>query len=219
MTIPRHLDPEPGVRTLLPDYSRSAATVERMVGTLQQEPTARGRTSRRIARTVRPADAMRDTLLRSVVSALALGRALVMGVAAVLLWTTTEDGHAPGIGLLLVLLALLGAATLSGLLGIRFGLVALATARSRLQISEEGLRVVGALRTRDVPWSRIVAVESRVIHPVHWLTVGLRLRDGARIVVPALDRHIWSYTRPSGQVVRALRAELRRRERAARGRL
>ncbi|MGP9680628.1 MULTISPECIES: PH domain-containing protein [unclassified Brachybacterium] len=217
MTIPRHLDPEPGVRTLLPDYSRSAATVERMVANLQQQRAVRGRAGRSIVRTVRPADAVQDTLLRSVVAALALGGSLVMTVAAVLLWATTADGHAPGVGLLLVLLALLLAATLSALLGIRFGLVALGTARSRLEISEEGLRVVGALRTRHVPWSSIVAIESRVIHPVHWLTVGLRLRDGTRIVVPALDRHIWTYTRPSGQTIRALRAELRRRERAARG--
>lgn len=217
MTIPRQLDPEQGVRVLLPDYSRSTATVERMVGNLQLERTVRRRVGSGVARTVRPADAVRDTLLRSAVSALALGSSLVEGVAVVLLWATVPHGHAPGIGLLLVLLALLLASMLCALLGIRFGVVALGTARSRLEISEEGLRVVGALRTRDVPWGRIVAIESRVVHPVHWLTVGLRLRDGTRIVIPALDRHIWTYTQPSGQAVRALRTERHRRERAGRG--
>lgn len=218
MTIPRHLDPENGVRIVLPDYSRSSASVERMVAHLQQERQVRGRPGRGAVRTVHPADAALDTLLRSLVAGLALGGSFVIGVVVVLLGATTADGHAPGVGQLLVLLLLVLVGATSALLGLRFGLVALGTARSRLEISEEGVTVVGALRTREVPWGRIVAIESRVVHPVHWLTVALRLRDGTRVVVPALDRHIWTYTQPSGQVVRALRRELRRQERAARGR-
>src|SRR5699024_2026296 len=38
MTIPRQLGPETGPRTALPDYSRSSATVERMVAELHRGP-------------------------------------------------------------------------------------------------------------------------------------------------------------------------------------
>lgn len=129
-----------------------------------------------------------------------------------LVWSGLEDGRSPGLGMLLVLLGLGGLALVAGLLGARFVITALAAARSRVEISDDGLRVVGALGARTVPWAEVVAVESRVVHPVHWLTAALRLRDGGRVVMPAFDRPLWEYSAPSGQDIRALRIELHRRE-------
>lgn len=169
-----------------------------------------------MVRVLLPASPLVDTLVRSVVSAAALGGALAMGVALILLWATVEEGRSPGVGLLLVMSSLALAALVTAVLGLRFGIVALGTARSRVEISEDGLRVVGVFSARDVPWTEIRAIDSRVVHPVHWLTAALRLHDGTQIVMPSFDRHIWTYTRPSGQDIRALRTELRRRRRAAR---
>jgi hypothetical protein len=118
---------------------------------------------------------------------------------------------------LLLAAAIAALALLLGVLGLRFGIVALGTARARVEITERGLRVIGVLRRREVEWSRIVAVESRVVHPVHWLTAALRLSDGSRIVMPAFDRPVWTYTRPTGQDIRALRTELHRRRQAGPG--
>ncbi|HLQ80331.1 MAG TPA: PH domain-containing protein [Brachybacterium sp.] len=216
MTIPRQLGPETGPRTALPDYSRSSATVERMVAELHRGPE-RKRTAAPV-RALFPAAATRDTVLRAVVSALLLGGAVIAAVVIVLLLVTLEDGRSPGLGMLVLLLALGTLALLLLLLGLRFGIVALGTARSRVEISEAGLHVVGALGSRRVDWRDIAAVESRVVHPVHWLTAALRLRDGSRVVMPAFDRHVWTYGRPSGQDIRALRIELRRQEEKAAGR-
>ncbi|GAA1490121.1 PH domain-containing protein [Brachybacterium sacelli] len=218
MTIPRQIGPETGPRTALPDYSRSTATVERMVSDLRA-PGRRSGARGAGVRTLVPRAATRDTVVRAVVSALALGTALVLAVVLVALWLTLEDGHAPGIGLLLVMFPLGGAMILIGLLGLRFGLAALGTARSRVEITEEGLHVVGALRSRTVPWHRILAVESRAVHPVHWLTAALRLHGGSRVVMAAFDRHIWTYSEPAGQDIRALRTELHRRQKASAARI
>ncbi|MFC7463256.1 PH domain-containing protein [Brachybacterium sp. GCM10030252] len=219
MTIPRQIGPETGPRTVLPDYSRSSATVQRMVSDLSG--AKRGRQTARHGggeiRALFPAAATRDTAVRAVVSAAALGTALVLAAIGVALWLTVEEGHSPGIGRLLVMLCVAVAALVLGLLGLRFGAVALGTARSRVEITEAGLRVVGAVQAREVPWERILAVESRVVHPVHWLTAALRLRDGSRVVMPAFDRHIWTYGQPSGQDIRSLRRELHRRQRASAG--
>lgn len=215
MTIPRQIGPETGPRTALPDYSRSTATVERMVSDLRGR--ARDRGGNRAVRALLPAAVTRDTLVRSALSALLLGGAVVTATAILLLVLGLEEGRSPGIGLLIVMLSLGGSGLILLLLGLRFGAVALATSRSRVEISEHGLRVVGAFRSRDVPWRDILAVESRVVHPVHWLTAALRLRDGSRVVMPAFDRHIWTYSQPSGEDIRALRIELRTQESAARG--
>lgn len=217
MTIPRQIGPETGPRTALPDYSRSTATVERMVSDLGHSSRRRAGARGGAVRALFPRAATRDTVLRAVVSAVALGVALVLAVVMVFLWLTLEDGHAPGIGLLLVLLTLGAALLVIGLLGVRFALVALGTARSRVEVTEEGLHVVGAVGSRTAPWHRILAVESRVVHPVHWLTAALRLRDGSRVVMPAFDRHIWTYSEPAGQDIRALRTELHRRQKASAG--
>lgn len=216
MTIPRQIGPETGPRTALPDYQRSNATVERMISDLRRSAPP-GAARARTIRALFPAAATRDTALRATVSALLLGGALIAAVVILLLALGVEDGRAPGIGLLVVMLSLGVLGLLLLLLGLRFGIVALGTARSRVEITEEGLRVVGAFRTRTAAWREIIAVESRVVHPVHWLTAALRLRDGARILMPAFDRHIWTYSQPSGQDIRALRTELRRRELASRG--
>lgn len=221
MTIPRQIGPETGVRTALPDYRRSNATVERMVSDLRRGPGARQPGARTSARTIRalfPRAATRDTLLRSVAAAVLLGAAVVAVVGIAVLALDVPDGHSPGIGILAVMLALAGLALVLLLLGLRFGIVALGTARSRVEITEQGLRVVGALRTRTAAWQDILAIESRVVHPVHWLTAALRLRDGSRIVMPAFDRHVWTFSQPSGQDIRALRTELHQREKTARAR-
>ena len=215
MTIPRRLGPETGPRTALPDYSRSSATVERMVTALG--PARMGRDRGRV-RALLPAHATRDTAARAVVAAALLGTALVSVLGIVLLLGTVPDGRSPGLGLLVVVGALGALALLLGMLGGRFGIVALGTARARVEISADGLRVVGPVRHRDVAWERIAAIESRVVHPVHWLTAALRLEDGTRIVMPAFDRPVWTWTRPSGQDIRALRTELHRRRQAGPGR-
>lgn len=215
MTIPRQLGPRTGPRVALPDYSRSTATVERMVSNLDHAPRRRPRPRPGAVRTLRPRAATRDTVLRAVVAALGLGAALLIAVGLVVLWSTVEDGHAPGIAVLLVMLMLGASLVLVALLGLRFALVALGTARSRVEISEDGLHVVGALRSRTVPWPQIRAVESRVVHPVHWLTAALRLDDGSRVLMPAFDRHIWTYSEPAGRDIRALRVELHRRQKAS----
>lgn len=238
MTIPRRLDPETAERAALPDYSRSSATVERMISALEAPggPGARhasGRAGVRgdaarggaadggsadggSVRALFPAHATRDTAVRSAVAACLLGTALVAVLLVVLLGASPADGRSPGAGLLVVMLALGTLALLLGALGLRFALAALGTARARVEISERGLRVVGALGRRDVAWDDVVAIESRVVHPVHWLTAALRLRDGSRVVMPAFDRAVWTYTRPTGQDVRALRIELHRHQKASR---
>lgn len=215
MTIPRQLGPDSGPRTALPDYSRSNATVERMVSDLRRG--TRGKVRHGATRVLLPADGARDTVIRAVLSALLLGGAFLSAVVIVLLVLGLEDGRSPGLGLLLVLLSLAGTGLILTLLGLRYALVALATARSRVEVSERGLRVVGALRSRDVAWRDVRAIESRVVHPVHWLTAALRLRDGSQVVMPAFDRHIWTWSQPAGQDIRTLRIALRAQEKAARG--
>ncbi|ATG52817.1 hypothetical protein CFK38_15750 [Brachybacterium vulturis] len=214
MTIPRQIGPETGPRTALPDYRRSSATVERMVSELRGVPGSKGGSTGTV-RALFPAAPTRDTALRAAVSAVLLGGAVIAGIVMVLLLTALEEGRSPGVGLLMLLLALGALAVILLLLGLRFGVVALGTVRSRVEISEDALHVVGALGSRRVERRDIVGVESRVVHPVHWLTAALRLRDGSRVVMPAFDRHVWTYSQPSGEDIRALRIELRRREQAA----
>ena len=143
MTIPRRLGPETGPRTALPDYSRSSATVERMVAAL--DPARTGRERGRV-RALLPAHATRDTAARAVVAAALLGTALVSVLGMVLLLGTVPDGRSPGLGLLVVVGALGALALLLGLLGVRFGIVALGTARARVEISADGLRVFGPVQ-------------------------------------------------------------------------
>lgn len=210
MTIPRQLGPET-TRRALPDYSRSDATVERMVRDLRGPGSPAGGSTRMI-RALFPAAATRDTVIRAVCSALLLGTALLSTAVGAVLLLSLEDGRSPGLGMLLVLLALAAVVLMSLLLGIRFGIVALATARARVEVTEDGLVVVGIRSRRLVRWEQILAVESRVVHPLHWLTAALRLKDGSRVVMPAFDRHIWNYSQPSGRDIRMLRTELHRRE-------
>lgn len=214
MSIPRQLGPQTE-RRALPDYSRSDATVERMVRNLQG---SRGSSSQPMVRALMPAHATRDTLIRSIAAAVLLGAAVAMIVTGVLLWAGLEDGRSPGLAMLMVLLSLGGLALILGLLGVRFVIAALASARARVEVGEAALRVVGVLGARTVDWDDVIAIESRVVHPVHWLTAGLRLRDGSRVIMPAFDRPLWEYSRPSGQDIRTLRTELHQRESARRTR-
>lgn len=211
MTIPRQLGPETGPARALPDYSRSSATVERMVAALEDRTRAPGRRPSRRVRALLPAHATRDVLVRAVVAAVLLGGGVIPVVVGALLLLGLEDGRAPGLALLQVLLGLAGLALLLGLAGLRFGVVALAAARSRVEISEDALFVQGALRSRRVAWADVEAVESRVLHPVHGLTAALRLQDGTRVLMPAFDRGVWGYSRPAGEDIRTLRTELHRR--------
>lgn len=171
-----------------------------------------------MVRALMPAHATRDTLIRAIAAAVLLGIALTLTVTGVLLWADLEDGRSPGIAMLMVLLSLGGLALLLGLLGAGFAIAALASARSRVEVGEDALLVVGALGSRTVSWDEVVAIESHVVHPVHWLTAALRLRDGSRVVMPAFDRPLWEYSAPSGQDIRTLRTALHRRESARRTR-
>lgn len=213
MTIPRQIGPETGLRRILPDYSRSSATVERMIERLDGP----GASSRGPVRVLLPANAMADTGIRAVIAALLLGGALVTAVIGVLALLTVEEGHAPGLGVLVLLLLLGGLALVQLLLGLRFAVVALGTARGRVEVDREGVLVVGALRSRRVAWKDVAGVESRVSGPVHWLTAALRLRDGSRVVMPAFDRHVWDWSRATAEDVRSLRRALHEHESAGKG--
>lgn len=213
MTIPRQIGPETGPRRALPDFSRSNATVERMVRDLRQ-PTGAMRAAHPV-RTLVPAEAGRDIIMRCVVAAAALLLAAASAVLGVLLYLSLGEAGAPSVLGMLLFLVFGGVAAVLTLLGVRFVIVAVTTSRAAVEITDAGLRVTGGMRPRLVPWHEILAVESQVVHPVHWLTAALRLRDGSRVIMPAFDRHIWNYSQPSGQDIRALRGELRRREQAA----
>lgn len=216
MTIPRQIGPETGPRRVLPDFSRSTATVERMIRALQEPANEVDGADRRLVRALLPADGVRDIIVRCVIAAVVLGAATVMTAVDVVLVLGLERGRSPVPAMLLVLLCLGAAAVVLALVGLRYLLVAATTARARVEITEAGPRVVGLLTSRFVPWHEIHAVESRVVHPVHWLTAALRLKDGSRVIMPVFDRHLWAYTRPSGQDLRALRTELQRQERLRR---
>lgn len=210
MTIPRQLGPDTE-RRALPDYRRSSTTVERMVRDLQGPRRGAG------ARTVRalvPAHALRDTVIRAAAAAILLGLALGLLIAGIVLWPQLSGDGALGLVAMLVVLSGGTLALLLALAGLRFGITALAAARSRVDVGESALRVVGALGTRTVAWDEVIAVESRVLHPVHGLTAALRLRDGRRVLMPAFDRPLWEYSAPAGQDIRMLRTELHRRESA-----
>ena len=224
MTIPRDLGPGPEghpVLPVLPNFRRSSATVERMIENLgpPAAPSPAGHAAVRPVESLRrprvllPADALRDTLMRTLVAAAGGVGALMMAVALALLALTVDAGRAPSVGLLLVMLPLGVTTALTLLLSVRFAIVALATARARVEISEHGLRVVGALSSRDVAWHEISAVRTQVVHPVHWLTATLRLTDGTQVVMPVFDRPVWTYGRRSGHDLRTLRRELRRQQR------
>lgn len=204
MTIPRQIGPETGLSRILPDYSRSSATVERMIEELDG-PSARRRGPVTV---LTPANATVDTAIRAVISALLFGGALISVVVGILLLSTVEEGHAPGIWLLIVLLFVGVLLIAQLLLAARFAIVALGTARGRVETDRDGVLVVGGLRQRRIPWRDIVGVESRVSGPVHWLTAALRLRDGQRILMPAFDRHIWDWSRATADDVRSLRRRL-----------
>lgn len=212
MTIPRHIGPETGPRRALPDFSRSNATVERMVRDLEQ-PSAGAR--ERTIRTLVPAEAGRDVIMRGGVAAIALGMAAVLSVIGLLLALGPGQGRSSGLLVTLVIVAIGTTAAVLTLIGARYLLVAVATSRATVEITDAGLRVTGLLTPRVVPWNKILAVESRVLHPVHWLTAALRLQDGSRVIMPAFDRHLWNYSQPSGQDIRDLRRELHRRKQAA----
>ncbi|WP_010533738.1 PH domain-containing protein [Brachybacterium squillarum] len=213
MTIPRQSGDENGSpRRALPDFRRSEATVQRMIRALDDpEGASTMRPRPEASRTVLPARRGTETALRSAGAALALGPAgLLLLFAAVLLWRL-EDGHSPGLDLLMVLAGIGGIAALLGVVGLRLLLLALAAVRSRLELGQQHLLVQGALRRRRVAWHDVAAVESRVWHPVHGLTAALRLRDGSRVILPVFDRPFWASGRPSSEELRSLRRRVRRR--------
>ena len=218
MSVPHSLDPGTGPRAL-PDFTRGAAAVERMRRNLGPAATVRradaaGRA--RVAvrpRVLLPAHPMRRTLVGAVVGGAGLaGAALTLG-AGVWLALGARDGGSPSLVLLLGEAALALLALGLAALGARFALSGLAAARARVELHEHHLLVQGPLRARRVAWEDVVAVQARAVHPVHWLTVVLRLRDGSRVVLAALDRPLREHGRPSAEPVKVLRRELHRRRR------
>ena len=244
MTVPRSLDPGTGPRPL-PDFSRGAATVERMLRAVAELRPAAGEdaaprdaaAAREVAaprdaavtrpgegrsvpapRVLLPAHALRRSVVGAVVGAAGLAGATVAAGAAVLLALSRTGPGAPSLGLLAAEAALGLLVLVLGGLGLRFALSGLAAARASVEIGAEEIVSRGALRVRRVRWEDVVDVEARVVHPVHWLTVALRLRGGRRVVLPALDRPVREHGRPSAEGVRILRRELHRRRRRGPGR-
>lgn len=243
MTVPRSLDPGTGPRPL-PDFSRGADTVERMlraVAELRPAPgdvaAPRSAAARDVAapravagtrpdagrsvpapRVLLPAQALRRSVVGAVAGAAGLAGATVAAGAGVLLALSRTGPGAPSLGLLGAEAALGLLVLVLGGLGLRFALSGLAAARARVEIGAEEIVSRGALRTRRVRWEDVVDVEARVVHPVHWLTVALRLRGGGQVVLPALDRPVREHGRPSAEGVRMLRRELHRRRRRGPGR-
>ncbi|MCW1805008.1 PH domain-containing protein [Brachybacterium squillarum] len=232
MTVPRSLDPGTGPRPL-PDFSRGAATVERMLRAVEGLRPAPGEVaaprdaagtrpgegrSAPAPRVLLPAHALRRSVVGAVAGAAGLAGATVAAGAGVLLALSRTGPGAPSLGLLAAEAALGLLVLVLGGLGLRFALSGLAAARARVEIGAEEIVSRGALRTRRVRWEDVVDVEARVVHPVHWLTVALRLRGGRRVVLPALDRPVREHGRPSAEGVRILRRELHRRRRRGPGR-
>lgn len=242
MEIPRRLGPESGPRRVLPDFTRSVATIERMLRALDdgphlrtQERPAPGADATGVAGPrplpgaagSRSADAAARGPVRVTVSAVPVRTALRRAAAAVLaLWAglapaglaaalllQVPAGHAPGVVTVALVLVLGIGALCLGLAGLRWAVLALAAVRARIERDEQGVRVVGAFGSRRVPWGEIMGVDSRAVHPVHGVSAALLLRGGGRVVMPLFDRPLWSYARPSGREIRELRAELARRHR------
>lgn len=230
VTIPRGLDPDTAPR-VLPDYSRSDSTIERMIRALDVPVVGRGVQARTtndgptmvtgqsptILRVLSPAHAARDCAVRSALSALLLGAALACGAGAYGAWPRPLAGddalvlsHAPGADALMVVTAFILLAVCALALSLRFAVVALAAARARVELGTHAVHVVGALGCRRVAWEDIRAIDSRIVHPVHGVSAGLHLRDGSSVVMPAFDRPLRTYARPSGRRVRAMRRELAR---------
>lgn len=219
MTIPRELDPATGARLALPDFDAGAATLERMLAALRGGTAARPAPRSRCAPAqliLEPATPVRTAVGQGIAAAALLGAAVVSALLGVLLLAGVAPGRAPGLDRLAVLAALGALTLLLAALGLRGALVGLAAARARVELTAEGVEVVGILHRRTVPWREIVAVESRVVHPVHWLTAALRLRDGSRVMLTALDRPVRTWSRPAGPEVRALRTALHRWQRDTR---
>lgn len=225
MSIPCQLSPTSGPRRALPDFTRGADTVERMVQALRSAParpraeaatgertreSARPRSTRG-ARLIRAPHAARDVLLRSAAAAAGLGGTVASAAAGTLLLVDVDPGHAPSLLRLLAVADLGVLALVLGLLGLRFALVALATARTQLEVTGEGIVLHGLRGPRAVGYEEIRRVQVRVVHPVHWLTADLELRDGRRIVLPMFDRHVWELGAPSTPELRWLRRLVRRR--------
>lgn len=221
MTIPRRLDPDTGPPRALPDFRRSAGTIERMLQALdhgpelstQERPAASGAAGagRGPVRVTTSRIVVRSALLRTAIAALWLWAALVPGVLGLLLLLRVPEGHAPDLAVVVVVAGLgLGALVLL-LAALRWGVLALAAVRSRLERDAEAVTVFGAFGSRRVPWREILGVDSRAVHPVHGVSAALLLRGGGRVVMPLFDRPVWTYAQPSRREIRELRAEIVRR--------
>ncbi|MGY5764130.1 PH domain-containing protein [Brachybacterium sp. DNPG3] len=231
MTIPRSLGTPTGPRRALPDFTRGAATVERMLraldggagadaarradgsaaGVRSASAAASAAGGRTRVRVLEPDHRLGRSTACAIVSAAGLGSAPLPIIGAVLLLMRVPSGHSPDLVTLAVVAALVIVDLVLVLTGLRFGYVGLAIARSRVEIAARTIRVRGAVREREIDWADVVGVEARVVHPVHGLTAALRLADGSRALLPILDRPFWEHSRPSGPQIRRLRRELRRR--------
>jgi hypothetical protein len=156
-------------------------------------------------------------VLRASLSAFLLASSLLGAVLAVRMYNVIAPGdHAPSLFGVAVLVSLGALVVTAGLMGARCALTALAAARSRVDVSDDGIVVIGALRTRSVAWTEIASIDSRRVHPVHGLTAALVLKDGRAVVMPPFDRPLWMWSRPSTMEVRTLRKQLSRHTRGAR---
>src|SRR5699024_11964243 len=124
-------------------------------------------------------------------------------VLGVLLYLSLGEAGAPSVLGMLLILVFGGVAAVLTLLGVRFVIVAVTTSRAAVEITDAGLRVTGGMRPRLVPWHEILAGESQVVHPVHWLTAARRLRDAARVRMPAFARHLRNLRPPPGPALLA----------------
>ncbi|MFC0675124.1 PH domain-containing protein [Brachybacterium hainanense] len=221
MSIPRRLEPESGPRRVLPDFRRSAATIERMLRSLDDGPAletrpvasaAPGSADAAGVRVISSSRAARTALLRAVVAGLLLWAGLTPAVLATALILRIPAGRSPRVELLLILTVLILGALALLAAGARWAVLALAAVRSRLERDAQAVTVFGPFGSRRVPWTEIVAVDSRVLHPVHGLTSALRLRGGGRVIMPLFDRPLWTYHRPSDRTIRDLRARAARHD-------
>lgn len=223
MTTPAVPSADTAELPVLPDFTRGARTLERMLHAVGARPvwatatvtTPPARSSARPRpagplRSLRPERALTGTVIRAVASALLLGIAGSVLLVAVILGISVPLGPT-GVALLAVggVCVLLPALVL----GTRLGVQALAVARGRIDIEPAGVRVRGAFADQWVPWSQVRTVSSRTVHPMLGIVAALRLRSGRRIVLPSTTRPLWTLGRPTGQDVEAIRAELARRRR------
>lgn len=222
---------------VLPDFTRGARTLERMLEAFgapraEAAPRADARarampvpaatsaapvtpSSRSVARprrpsggmTLRPEHTLGGTLVRSLGAAVLLGCTGSVLLLALLGVTVGASSVAPAVlALLLLGGGMVAVSTL--VLGVRLGAQALAVARGRVELDEDGIAVVGPIGRRRVRWGEVRTVSARTVHPVLGVVAALRLEDGRSILLPSTTRPVWQLGRTADPQVLALREQL-----------